>query len=131
MNELMKVDDMYGIAKRIKMINRSYELFFNPRQEVYEIHDKSNKRGSFCLRIHPSELDSRVIGRLFETRRENMKKLFEQIEVQNRRLEQSKLEQIKQDASDHFDAIMDYAKKSREEISGRQIQRIIEKNKGV
>ena len=52
------------------------------------------------------------------------------MEEQNRKLEESKLSMIKQEASDHFDAIIDYAKRSQDEISGRQIQKIISVNKG-
>ncbi|MBQ9790482.1 MAG: hypothetical protein IJW24_02685 [Clostridia bacterium] len=127
---LVKCKDMYGIFERIKKINPNYELCFNYLSKEYEIHDFSNKVNSFCLRIVKNELDARVLKRLEETKRENMKKLFVRLEEENEKRSKQQNQNIMDECSSHFSAIMDYAGRSGRDLTSGDIQRILRINQG-
>ena len=90
---LEKVKDKFNIYKRIKNINKNYDLYFNKKNKTYEVHDISNKFSSHCLTINPNDLDVRVLDKLLVTRKENMKKYFIQIEEENQKLQDNKIKQ--------------------------------------
>lgn len=126
-NYLFKVKDMYGLYKQIKKINKNYCLFLNAKDGVYEIHDLSNKYCSLCLKISPSELDSRVLEKLIRTSRHNMRKLFLEIENQNRELEQKHSQKLLDNSKDALSEILDYASKINRDVSIDEMQKIIKK----
>ena len=121
---------MYNIYSRIKDIDQNYELFWNNASRVFEIHDTSNKMCSLCLIVRANELDARVLYKLFVTRRQNMKKLFKEIEESNAKFEESKKRDALSECNGFFREIMDFASRKSNDLTANDIQKIIKINRG-
>lgn len=82
--ELQKIErDLFGIAKRLKSIDRRYELFFNRKKNRYEIYAK----GAMQMALPFERLDARALTYARKTRLENLEKIIAEIEEENARLE--------------------------------------------
>ena len=82
--ELQRIrHDLFGIAKRLKSIDRRYELFFNRKKNRYEIY----ANGAMQMALPFERLDARAIEYARKTRLENLNKLIAEIEAENARLE--------------------------------------------
>lgn len=82
--ELVRVKhDLFDIAKRVKSIDRRYELFFNRKKNRYEIY----ANGAMQIALPFERLDARTLRYARETRLENLNKLIAEIEECNARLE--------------------------------------------
>lgn len=75
--------DLFDIAKRVKSIDRRYELFFNRKKNRYEIY----ANGAMQIALPFERLDARTLRYARETRLENLNKLIAEIEECNARLE--------------------------------------------
>ena len=126
-NYLIKVDDIYGISRRIREINKNYTLFLNVKTKKYEIHDESNHINSLCLTLLPHELNSSVIRRLHISKRENMKKLFIEVEENNKKLEEKNKQKILSHASDVMSSILSYSSHKSGELDNKTVREIVEK----
>lgn len=76
-------NDLFGIARRLKAIDKDYFVVYSYRKDRYEVHNKGNKGNTFCFSA--ASLDERVITKARQTRRERVKELFFQIERDNDR----------------------------------------------
>lgn len=82
--ELQKIrHDLFGIAKRLKSIDRRYELFFNRKKNRYEIY----ANGAMQMALPFERLDARTLTYARKTRLENLEKIIAEIEEENARLE--------------------------------------------
>ncbi len=72
-------NDIYFINSRIKEIDKNYQIYFNTAKKSFEIHNREQIGGSYCLTVPYSLLDARTIEYVRETRVENRKELFEKI----------------------------------------------------
>ncbi len=82
--ELQKIErDLFGIAKRLKSIDRRYELFFNRKKNRYEIY----ANGAMQMALPFERLDARALTYARKTRLENLEKIIAEIEEENARLE--------------------------------------------
>ena len=82
--ELQRIrHDLFGIAKRLKSIDRRYELFFNRKKNRYEIY----ANGAMQMALHFERLDARTLTYARKTRLENLEKIIAEIEEENARLE--------------------------------------------
>ncbi len=82
--ELQKIEcDLFGIAKRLKSIDRRYELFFNRKKNRYEIY----ANGAMQMALPFERLDARTLTYARKTRLENLEKIIAEIEEENARLE--------------------------------------------
>lgn len=75
--------DLFGIAKRLKSIDRRYELFFNRKKNRYEIY----ANGAMQMALPFERLDARTLTYARKTRLENLEKIIAEIEEENARLE--------------------------------------------
>ena len=82
---LISVNDIFFISEDLKKINKNFKLFFNTLHSRYEIHDIS-KHNSFVLSYNRYP-DRKLITKLYQTKKENMVKLFQEIEKHNEKLE--------------------------------------------
>ena len=121
------VKDKYNLYKRIKSINRNYTLVYSYVRKLYEVHDFSCKFGSLCLSVKPSRLDARILKTLFVTRRENMKKLFQTIELENQIQEEKNKQQLLDKSSDIMTDIIEYSARNRGDLTKNEIHNIIDK----
>ncbi|HAJ77703.1 MAG TPA: hypothetical protein DCO89_01365 [Clostridiales bacterium] len=78
--------DVFDIVKRIKNINPKYFVLFNKTREKFEVHFKRNKN-TYELTIPYDVLDARTIDFVQKTRIQNQKKLLEEIEKSNQKLQ--------------------------------------------
>lgn len=75
--ELVKVvDDLFHIARRLKGIDRNYELFFNRKRGRFEIYAK----GAMQIALPFDRLDARCLDYARKTRIENLSALMDEIE---------------------------------------------------
>lgn len=81
--------DNYFIAQRIKEIDYNYYIVFNTARKKFEIHNKSQGNNTYCLTVPYSTLDARTLDFVNETKIENIQKLMEKIEKNNKKLEKN------------------------------------------
>ena len=82
--ELQRIrHDLFGIAKRLKSIDRRYDLFFNRKKNRYEIY----ANGAMQMALPFERLDARTLTYARKTRLENLEKIIAEIEEENARLE--------------------------------------------
>jgi len=123
---LTLINDIFFISEQIKKINKNYRLFYNKNNNKYEVHNINNKE-SFVISFD-SYPNQNLIKKLKETSKENFEKLFKEIELYNKKLEEDK-EQAKIDcAKNQLSEIFNYAEKSpTQNLSSKEIKKIIEK----
>ena len=76
--------DVYNIAKRVKYIDKDYYVVFNTLTSKFEIHNKNQRGSSFCLTLPFKELDERTLNYINETKSENIEKIINKIEQENK-----------------------------------------------
>lgn len=82
--ELQRIrHDLFDIAKRLKSIDRRYELFFNRKKNRYEIY----ANGAMQMALPFERLDARTLTYARKIRLENLEKIIAEIEEENARLE--------------------------------------------
>ncbi len=92
MKELIDIEnDVYFISRRLKEIDKSYEVKYNLNQNAYEVHSNEQERNSYCFRVPYPVLDERTISYALKTRAENRDKLIEEIEKNNELLYQKNI----------------------------------------
>lgn len=79
-------NDVYFVLERLKEIDKKYLIFYNAKRKVFEIHNKGQIGGSYCLTVPYKTLDSRTIDLVKKTRVENSKKIFAEIDAENERI---------------------------------------------
>ena len=86
--------DCLDIIKRIKAIDRDYFVVFDLDKKKYELHHCSQGGGTYCLTFPYDELDERAYTYVLKTRVENSDKLFEEIQLENLKLEKAAVNKI-------------------------------------
>ena len=76
--------DVYNIANRIKDIDKDYYLVFNTSKNKFEVHNSGQLDSSFCLTIPYDFLDERTLNLVYETRVENIERILNKIENDNK-----------------------------------------------
>ena len=127
MKDLVEVKDMFFLYKRIKKINPNYVLLFNLKTKKYEVHDMLNRFDSKCLTISHNDLNAKLEYKLFVSRRENMKKLFLEIEENNKKLENREINLALEKAKYKTGEILRFANNSSRDLSQNEIKNIIQK----
>lgn len=124
-SSLKQFNDIYFISERIKHINPFYKLYYNKALGRYEVHDTSNHYNSFCI-CFKNYPDKRVLDTLVSTRKENMKKLFEEIERNNAKLLKEENDRILDTANQKLSYALHTANSlPNQELTLKQIQKII------
>lgn len=76
--------DVYNIAKRIKDIDRFYYIVYDTSKNSFEVHNSMQIDNSYCLTLPYSVLDERTLNYVYHTKSENIEKLLNEIENENR-----------------------------------------------
>jgi len=76
--------DVYGIAKRIKNLDRGYFIVYDTEKEKFEVHNNLQLGSSYCLTLPYSELDARALDYVAKTSCTNIERILEEIESENR-----------------------------------------------
>lgn len=89
--ELKRIyDDLFHIAKRLKSIDKAYELYLNRRLKRFEIH----ARGAMQMALPFDKLDVRTLEYARKTRIENIENMIREIEMNNEKIQKQKEEEI-------------------------------------
>lgn len=59
---------MYFIASRLKEIDPTYYVVYDPKKRRYEVHSDEQRGGSLCFVVSYYRLDARTIDYALETR---------------------------------------------------------------
>jgi hypothetical protein len=92
----MKIElktNVFNIPERLRDIDDGYFVMFDTTRQKYEVHNKYNRGGSYCLTVPHDELDARTIDLVQQTRLENAKKIIEEFEKQEAYLHESNRKQ--------------------------------------
>ena len=76
--------DVYNIANRIKKIDSGYFIVYNTSKNKFEIHNLKQINGSYCLTLPYQELDERTLKYVNETKSENIERILNKIESENK-----------------------------------------------
>mgnify|MGYP001000667952 CR=1 FL=1 len=79
--------NVYNIPERLKEIDKDYFVVFNTEAQQFEVHNLGQIGNTLALNIPYDELDNRTIDLVQKTRIENAKKIFDEIDRQNLKLE--------------------------------------------
>lgn len=119
----IEINDVYFISTKVKEFNPNYRLVYDKSSKMYCVIDVVSLEKIITTAIYPSSL---IINKLHQTKRENFKKLFEFIEISNKKIEEKNQQNIKENASDRFLEIAKYAEsKGDPNLSQTQIRKII------
>ncbi|MEG2540512.1 MAG: hypothetical protein RSB59_01880 [Clostridia bacterium] len=82
---LEKIDcDLFDIAHRLKEIDGRYQLYFNRKLKRFEIYVGE----ALQIAVPFTTLDARTLEHTRKTRVENLRRLMEEIEEENRKKEE-------------------------------------------
>lgn len=84
-------DDNFDISSRLKEIDKSYYLVYSISRKCYEVHSNEQVQNSYCFTVPFDTLDERTILFALKTRSTNRDKLIEEIEENNRIVEQKNI----------------------------------------
>ena len=91
---------MFGICRRLKSIDDGYFVLYNKRTHSFEVHNGKQRGDTFSLRIPYPCLDARTVTLVRKTRAENAKRLFEEMERENRKLEKRRIKEAAEKVSE-------------------------------
>lgn len=118
--KLKKIEDkLFCINKRIKTIDKRYFICFNKIFKRFEVHYSGQKDGSFCFDAG-SKLNSSVLRKVYLTQSKNAKKLFKQIEENNKKIEEQKNKSLTERYMSDFDLMLDFASRKTGDINFSQ-----------
>jgi len=92
MHKIRIYSDTFDISRRLKEIDDGYFVIYNFDLNRFEIHHSGQYLDTFCLTVD-GELDSRVIQKVYKTRKQNIDKLLDEI-VQNNQLIQKEQKRV-------------------------------------
>lgn len=95
MEALIIKNDLFNIANRLKSIDSKYYIIRNNKKNRFEIHYKRSKN-TLELVLPYGKLDNRTINYVLKTKMENRKKLINEIESHNKKLEEERDDVIKE-----------------------------------
>ena len=87
-------NDVYFIVDRLREIDEDYQIFFNTKRKVFEVHHKGQIGDSYCLTVPYKTLDKRTLDLVNKTKRENCEKLLLEMERENRKLEDKRFNEL-------------------------------------
>lgn len=92
--------DVFDIARRLKEIDSGYFIVYNTAKRRYEVHNDGQKGNTFCLVVPYDCLDARTVELVQRTRVSNMDCLIEELEADNKSMEQRALNSQKEKIAD-------------------------------
>ena len=98
MKKILVKNDLFNISNRLKSIDKNYFVLFNPLSKKFEIHYKRAK-SSLELVLPFSALDSRSVDLVLKTKVEHRKKLLQEMEEHNQKLEREQEQNLIDEAS--------------------------------
>lgn len=107
MEKLLIKNDTFNIVKRLKKIDKKYFVLYNLATKKYEIH--FGKTNTLQLVVPYNSLDKRTLNLVLKTRVENHKKILEEMERHNQKLDQEKQNKMLDEARYKAKEMLQYA----------------------
>lgn len=76
--------DVYNISNRLKYIDKDYFVVYDTSKNKFEIHNKNQVGSSYCLTLPYSCLDERTIDYVLQTKSENIERILQTIDNENK-----------------------------------------------
>ncbi len=90
MNKTFEIySDCQDIIKRLKEIDKDYFVVYNLSRKTFELHNHSQKEGTFCLTLPFECLDERTLDLTRRTQSEKRDELIKELDRENERLEKA------------------------------------------
>lgn len=103
---LIKIEnDLFFLAERLKEIDPDYFVALNTKTKKFEVHNSSQPVNSFCLLVPKNKLDARLVEYVRKTRSQRQKKLLEEIERANNKLQKENEQKIICEAAEKFEEL--------------------------
>ena len=111
MDKLEKVNDIFGIALRLKEVDPCYELYLNRESRRFEVY--KNRYGKLELQfVCPyDKVDQRLLAFARQTRIERAPEIFREIEEHNEKIEKEKVEEVLSKPKSKLESVISYLKK--------------------
>lgn len=77
--------DCLDVTERLKAIDRDYYIVYDLDKKKFELHNRSQNSGTYCLTFPFDEIDERMVDFALKTKVQNCDLLFEEMERQNER----------------------------------------------
>lgn len=109
MSKIRIYSDTFDISRRLCEIDPAYFVVYNTDCNRFEIHNSQQNLDTFCLTVD-GELDSRVISKVFKTRKQNIDKLLDEIACQNEALQKEQRRVLDDEMHAKLGETFDYLK---------------------
>ena len=107
-------DDLYHIAERIKYINPFYCIKYNLNKRIFEVHDNRYKTQSLSF-VVGNRLDATALKKAVDTQAKFAKKIFRDIEENNKKIKDKTNEYIIEFAKTKLSNYVDYLDKTHQD----------------
>lgn len=108
---LKRIDnDMFGIERRLMVMDPGYRLFYNTKLARFEVHNIENPTNSLAVISPFSVLDRRLIDYVRRTRVERSGEIFKEIEKHNTNIDNNKKRKVASDVRDILADLKNYLK---------------------
>ncbi|MBQ7603072.1 MAG: hypothetical protein IJU58_02915 [Clostridia bacterium] len=109
MSKIRIYSDTFDISRRLCEIDPAYFVVYNTDCNRFEVHNSQQYLDTFCLTVD-GELDSRVISKVFKTRKQNIDKLLDEIACQNEALQKEQRRVLDDEMHAKLGETFDYLK---------------------
>lgn len=75
--------DLFNISARLKEIDKGYFVVYSYKKKRFEVHNRLQRGGSFCLAVPYDRLDARTVELVRKTRAERTEQLLAEAEKHN------------------------------------------------
>jgi len=101
--------DVFNIAKRLKLINAKYLLFFNKKLQQFEVFLQNGYEKEFCFSFKSQYLDCSLLEKVRANVYKDNDQLIKEIEEHNQKLEQADEQKVNDISSYKLHQIYKYA----------------------
>lgn len=116
MERLLIKSDLFNISKRIKQIDKKYFIVFNKKTTKFEVHYQRNS-STLEIVLPFDRLDKRTLDFVLKTKMENKKKLIEEMEKNNQKLEDEKNKKLLDEATYKTKEMLRYAQSKTNDVN--------------
>lgn len=116
--------DLFFITDRIKKIDKNYFICFNKKLNLFEVHFKKQRGGTFCFSVG-KRLNALAIKKAYVTQVKNAKKLFLELDKANKKIDEEKQRKITERNMSDFSLLIDYASRKVGDVDFKNFQNFL------
>ncbi|MCL2675202.1 MAG: hypothetical protein FWE84_01235 [Firmicutes bacterium] len=111
--------DVLDICRRLKEIDRGYFVVRNHKKGRFEVHNRQQRGGSFCLALPYPRLDCRTLDLVRRTRYERAGHFLAELEDENRQIQRAMIDLAAKNAEKKVEDILSNAQCSMRNAQGK------------